>query len=49
MKIHIWKSKEKTKIIFGFRSNTQGPLFMIMKIYYHNDEVVWGEVLFEIE
>lgn len=39
-------TKETTQAVYGFKGKSQTPLFMITKLYYENNEIVWGEVLF---
>ncbi|HEY5587722.1 MAG TPA: hypothetical protein VIK86_02065 [Candidatus Paceibacterota bacterium] len=40
---------ENTKIRISFKSKTQLPLFMATKEFIENNEVVFAEVLFQIE
>jgi hypothetical protein len=39
----------KTKYRIGFKGKNQIPLFMFMKEYYENDEIINGKVVFEIK
>ena len=37
-----------TKISIGFNGKNQTPLFMVIKEYYENGEIVFAKVLFQI-